>query len=69
MRLRTGRINLFTVIIVLVLAAGVLVVDRFGHYYWDYGQMKEATKSAVRTWKMFGRQAGEACAVTGRVPS
>jgi len=59
MRQRGGRINLFTVIIILALAGTYVMVDRFGPYYWDYGLMKEATKSAVRTWKMAGRQAGE----------
>jgi hypothetical protein len=59
MRHRTGRINLFTVVLVLAVAAGIVGTKRFGPYYWDYWQMKEITKSTARTWRVLGRQAAD----------
>ncbi len=60
MRSRTGGSNLVTLTLVLLLGASVAVVHRFGPYYWDFWQMKEVTKTTVRTWKIVGRPAGEA---------
>ena len=59
MRSRTGGSNLLTLILLLLIGGGVSMVYRFGPYYWDFWQMKEITKTAVRTWKVVGRQAGE----------
>ena len=59
MRHRKGRINMFTVVLVLAVAAGIVGTKRFGPYYWDYWQMKEITKSTARTWRVLGRQAAD----------
>ena len=56
---RRGGISLFSLFLILILVAGVMLVHRFGPYYWDFWQMKEITKTTVRTWKIVGRQAGE----------
>ena len=56
---RSGRISLFTVILILFIAGAGLIVDRFGGYYWDYWQMKEITKTTARTWKVLGRQVAD----------
>ena len=59
MRSRRGGFSALTLIVGLLVAATTVMVFRFGPYYWDYWQMKEITKSTVRTWKIVGRQAGE----------
>ena len=57
MRQRKGRISLFSLILLLVIAAGIVGTKRFGPYYWDYWQMKEITKTTARTWRILGMQA------------
>ena len=57
---RRGGISFFTLFLILVFASGVVLVQRFGPYYWDFWQMKEITKTTARTWKMFGRQEADA---------
>ncbi len=64
MRSRSGGFNLFTLFLVLLFGSIITLVFRFGPYYWDFWQMKEITKTAVRTWKIVGRQAGEDKLVT-----
>ncbi len=59
MRTRRGGISFFSLFLILILVGGVLLVQRFGPYYWDFWQMKEITKTTARTWKMFGRQEAE----------
>ena len=56
---RRGGISFFSLFLIVILAVGVLLVHRFGPYYWDFWQMKEITKTTARTWKMFGRQEAE----------
>jgi hypothetical protein len=56
---RSGRISLFSVILILLIAGTVLMVHRFGPYYWDFWQMKEITKTTARTWKVMGRQTAD----------
>jgi len=36
MRQRTGRISLFTLLLLIGIAAGIVGTQRFGPYYWDY---------------------------------
>ena len=57
--MRSGRINMFAVLLVLAIAAGCMLVERFGPCYWDYWKMKEVAKTAALHWKMFGKKAGE----------
>ena len=59
MHRRSGKISLFLIFVLLLMAAAVMMVRRFGPYYWDYWKMKEVTKTAALHWKMFGRPAGE----------
>jgi hypothetical protein len=56
---RAGRVNMFAVAMLVVFAAGALLVERFGPYYWDYWKMKEVTKTAALHWKVFSRKAAE----------
>jgi len=56
---RAGRINMIAVVLLLVLASGILLLERFGPYYWDYWKMKEVTKTAALHWKVFSRKAAE----------
>jgi hypothetical protein len=56
---RSGRISLFSVVLILVIASAVMMVQRFGPYYWDFWQMKEITKTTARTWKVLGRQVAD----------
>ena len=56
MRSRTGGSNIVTLILVVLLGASVSFVINFGPYYWDFWQMKEVTKTTVRTWKIVGAQ-------------
>ena len=64
MRSRSGGFKPLTLILVFIIGSAITLVFRFGPYYWDYWQMKEITKTAVRTWKIVGRQAGEDKLVT-----
>jgi hypothetical protein len=59
MRQRRGRISLFTLLLLIGIAAGIAGTHRFGPYYWDYWQMKEITKSTARTWRVLGRNAAD----------
>lgn len=53
---RSGRISVFSLLLILIIVGSVVAVQRFGPYYWDYWQMKEITKTTARTWKVLGRQ-------------
>jgi hypothetical protein len=53
---RSGRISVFSLLLILTIVGSVVAVQRFGPYYWDYCQMKEITNTTARTWKILGRQ-------------
>ena len=57
MVMRAGRVNMFAVAMILTMALGALLTDRFGPYYWDYWKMKEVTKTAALHWKVFSKKA------------
>ncbi len=56
---RTGRISLFSFVLILLIAGTVVMSQRFFPYYWDFWQMKEITKTTARTWKILGRQVAD----------
>jgi len=57
---RSGRINILTILLLLIVVAAGEAAWLFGPYYWDYQVMKEITKSSAREWDALGEMKARA---------
>lgn len=52
--MRSGKINIIGILMVVAGTIGGVWLWRFGPYYYDHWEMNEVVKSAARTWKDLG---------------
>ncbi len=58
--MRSGKINIVGILIVLALIVGALFLHAFGPYYWDAVNMKEVVQNTAITYQDRGKgKAGE----------
>jgi len=44
-------------VLIVATIVGLIFVNRFGPYYWDYWKMKEVTKTTALQWRVYSKKA------------